>query len=114
MCKFGVVRFENGKNADIRYAYIYEPIVIFDFSRSVEERVNYEIIESIKNDIFFSSKYESGMKLFNVPHVIIFANFYPDQNKLSLDRWDIREVNEHNKKIVMNDISPDLMDIAWN
>ena len=100
VCKHNVVRFENGRNKDIRYAYNYEPIVVFDFSRSVEERVNYEIIESIKNGIFFSSKYECGMKIFNALHVVIFANFHPDQSKLSQDRWNIIEINEENKQFV--------------
>ena len=30
------------------------------------------------------------MGLYAIPHVVIFANFEPDQSKLSADRWDIR------------------------
>ena len=30
------------------------------------------------------------MRIYATPHVIIFANFPPDQSKLSYDRWDIR------------------------
>jgi len=64
-------------------------IVIFDFVRSKECYVSYEAIEAVKNGIFFSGKYESSQVVFNNPHVICFANFRPDESKLSADRWDI-------------------------
>jgi len=28
-----------------------------------------------------------------ISHVVIFANWYPDKSKLSLDRWDIRTID---------------------
>lgn len=62
---------------------------LFDFTRSLENYVSYEGIESIKNGIFFSGKYESGMCLYPTPHVICFANFKPDESALSNDRWVI-------------------------
>lgn len=80
-----------GKQADIYYAYQYEPVVIFDWPREAEERVPYGVIEAFKNGYFLSTKYECVPKRFQVPHVIIFANFQPDKSKLSLDRW-----NEYN------------------
>lgn len=83
------VRFENGKNADIKYAYNGEKIVVFDYARTIQDRVNYEAIESIKNGIYFNSKYMSGMRVYGHPHLICFANFLPDMSKLSEDRWDI-------------------------
>lgn len=82
----------NGKGADISYAYQGQGIVCFDFSRDTEERVNYSIIEQIKNGILFSPKYESGQKRFNHPHIIVMANFMPDRSKLSADRWVIIEI----------------------
>lgn len=80
-----------GKQADIYYAYQYEPVVIFDWPREAEERVPYGVIEAFKNGYFLSTKYECIPKRFATPHVIIFANFQPDKSKLSLDRW-----NEYN------------------
>lgn len=91
--KYGAVRFENNKSADIKYAWNGEEIVIFDYSRSQEDHINYEILECIKNGICFSSKYESRMKVFPIPHVIVFANFHPDMNKLSLDRWNVLRID---------------------
>ena len=88
----GAIRFENAKSADIKYAFNGERIVLFDFCRSLEGHVNYEVIESIKNGIFLSTKYESQMKVFASPHVCIFANFKPDRTKLSADRWEVLEI----------------------
>lgn len=80
----------NAKTADIAYGLPDEPrIVIFDFTRSMEDHVNYGAVEAVKNGMIFSSKYESRMRFFPIPHVVIFANFEPDQTKLSADRWDI-------------------------
>lgn len=82
---------EGGKRADIAYAYNYEKNVVFDFTRSQEEQVNYSTIESFKNGRIFSSKYESGLKLFAPAKVLCLSNFYPDKSKLSEDRWQILE-----------------------
>lgn len=80
----------NGKTADIAYGLPAEPkIVILDYTRSMEEHVNYGVLESIKNGMVFSSKYESRMKCFTTPHVVVFSNFEPNLEKLSADRWDI-------------------------
>lgn len=89
------LRLENGKNADIKHAYNGQKIVVFDFARTICDRVNYEVIESIKNGIFFSSKYNSSMKVFNSPHVLCLANFRPQEDKLSADRWDIQEIHNY-------------------
>lgn len=80
---------EGGKNADIGYAYNYEPYVIFDYTRCQEERVNYAVIESFKNGRLFAPKYESKLKVFESAKVICFSNFDPDREKLSQDRWQV-------------------------
>lgn len=79
-----------GKKADCLYGYNGERIVVFDLSRSTEEYTPYDTIEKIKNGVFFNTKYESGMRVFDQPHVVVFSNFWPDQEKMSSDRWDIR------------------------
>lgn len=68
--------------------------VIFTFSRSYEGHVSYDSIESIKDGLFFSGKYESKCFNFNPPHVIIMCNFKPNLECLSLDRWTIYEVKK--------------------
>lgn len=80
----------NGKTADIAYIYNGEKIVLFDYTRSMETYVNYGLLEGIKNGYLVSTKYMGCTKSFEKPHVIVMANFRPDYNKLSLDRWDVR------------------------
>lgn len=89
-----------GKSADVKYA-ISEmiasdkdvDIVLWDLPRSIGNMVNYQAIEEVKNGMFFSTKYESGMTIFNQPHIIIFTNSEPDVTKLSNDRWCIRRIS---------------------
>lgn len=79
-----------GKSADIYYAYFYEEVIFFDLARQKEDIVAYDVMENFKNGYFLSTKYQVKRVKFNVPHVVVFANFMPDQSKLSADRWDIR------------------------
>ena len=81
-----------GKHADIFFAYQFEKIVIFDWPRDHEDRFPYGVAESFKNGYFLSTKYEVKRVRFEVPHVVVFSNFYPDRSKLSNDRWEIYEL----------------------
>ena len=65
--------------------------MIFDIPRSKSDYMEhlYPVLEQFKNGQFFSGKYESKARLFPKPHVIVFANFAPETDKLSMDRWDI-------------------------
>lgn len=86
--------YVSGKASDIKCAIaqlkIKPEIIIWDIPRSIDDQyISYEAIESIKNGIFFSGKYESGMVIYNIPHVIIFSNNEPNLTKLSEDRWEI-------------------------
>ena len=81
-----------GKHADIRYAYAYQRIVIFDWPRSALDRFPYDLVEQFKNGSFFCEKYESRVVKFNVPHVVVFANQQPDLSMLSADRWNVAEI----------------------
>lgn len=98
----GEILYLSGKGSDMKYgvkSFIDNKenrlkVCLFDYTRTVENYISYEGIESIKNGIFYNSKYESGMVLFNPVHVVIFANFLPDETALSKDRWIIREITE--------------------
>lgn len=69
-------------------------LIIFDVPRSSKGYVSYQAIEKIKDGIFYSGKYESGMCRFNRPHVICFANEPPDEERLSSDRWNVVRYGE--------------------
>lgn len=89
-----------GKNNDILYGikeYLDKNeeiprIIVFDIPRCNLGHVSYQAIESIKNGYFFSGKYEGGMKRFNKPHIICFANYSPDKSHLSKDRWIVEKL----------------------
>lgn len=81
-----------GKYADVYYAYKGQRVVFFDWSRDHQEAFPYSVVENFKNGYFLSTKYESREFRFRPPHVVVFANWLPDQSKLSADRWDIRHI----------------------
>lgn len=84
-----------GKKNDILYcaAEFEADIYIFDFERSMEEYISYGAMEKIKNGFYMCSKYESKPIIRNCPHIICFANFEPDYDKLSHDRWHVVNLN---------------------
>ena len=82
-------------------------IFIFNFSRSMEKRISYDAIEKIKDGIYAQEKYESKMILRNAPHVIIFANWLPNMNKLSKDRWKIQNLQDLEKDLEIRQIMRD-------
>jgi len=91
--KLGATVLNNGSFSDLAFAIPENPkIIIFDLPRTIEGRVNYTAIESLKNGMIFSGKYESRTKIFNAPHIFVFANFPPDISSMSADRWNIIEL----------------------
>lgn len=87
--------FTNGGTRDIALAYNNKPVVIFDLSRTEDDRINYTVLEQIKNGRIWSPKYESKMKRFTPPHLIVFANQWPDVKKMSEDRWTLYELKKN-------------------
>jgi len=89
--------YVSGKAADLKCAIamakVKPKIVIFGLPRDQEEAVSYSGLEQVKDGIFFSGKYESGMTLMNIPHVIVFANFAPVRESLSQDRWEVHNLD---------------------
>ena len=66
--------------------------LIIDIPRNQGNNISYTFMEEIQNGMFSSGKYESKNVLFNVPHLIVFANFPPDLDKMSNDRWEVKEI----------------------
>src|SRR5579885_2553386 len=75
--------------------------LILDFPRTYEEKNSlYTCLEIVKNGYIEKDKYNSTCIDFidaNKLIIIVFANFLPEFCKLSLDRWDIRELKHYNK-----------------
>lgn len=105
LCRYLVVNHDaiyinGGKGNDILHVtaemlklkHMCSQLILFDFPRTLEGKVSYSAIESIKNGLFMSTKYEGGLININSPHLVIFANWAPDVTQLSEDRWDIRTI----------------------
>ncbi|UYD39109.1 MAG: replication associated protein [Wigfec virus K19_623] len=68
-------------------------LIIWDMPRANKGVISYTAIESIKNGLICNTKYETGVKMFNPPHILIFSNYPPqDVEQLSKDRWEIYEI----------------------
>lgn len=90
------ILYLSGKASDMKYGVMNFidaghniKAIMIDLTRSVENFVSYEGIESLKNGIYYNTKYECKMVIYDSPHIIIFANFEPEYEKLSEDRWNI-------------------------
>lgn len=84
------------KNGIVNYHKLtgfYPKLIVVDIPRSVDQKyLSWTGIEEIKNGLFFSSKYESGMVIMNSPCVLIFSNISPNRRKISNDRWVIKQI----------------------
>lgn len=85
---------EGGSKKDIACSYDGQPIVVFDIARNGECELNYSALESFKNGRIQSNKYESHLKRFETPHVIVLANWDLDYSKISQDQWDIYHLQD--------------------
>lgn len=103
-CKYMFVKhntlvIQGGKLADIMNIIfntnmdIVECIII-DVPRCNGNNISYNAVECILNGMITNTKYETGVKVFNPPNVIVFSNFEPIMEKLSEDRWKIINLND--------------------
>jgi len=108
----GVELFGNQKTADLALIIGHDPkIFIFDYSCSVEEVINYGVIEDVKNGFIISGKYASCRKIFARPHVLVMSNFEPDRSKFMAGRLHIIRLTRmqgvldlnHGDEIVVHD-----------
>jgi len=96
--KYNCLFCQGGKESDIMNLVFNRDMdatncVIFDIPRAHRGNVSYSALENIKNGLVCNTKYETGVKIFNSPHIICFANFPPSKpEELSQDRWIITEL----------------------
>jgi len=108
-CKFMYVKYkaitiQGGKMTDIMNIIFNinmdeVKMIIIDIPRNNGNMISYSAVECILNGMITNTKYETGIKVFNPPHVVVFCNLEPEINdknglpNLSLDRWKITEIN---------------------
>jgi len=92
MCHNMDATLVGGKKADMFYALAQlklmtgevPPIVIINLVKDTDMKyVSYAGMESIKDGLFFSKKFKSGMCMFNSPHLLVFANEPPDLSRFT-------------------------------
>lgn len=92
--ELGTAILVGGRSVDIKHAISKmieakrTPRVVF-VNVPRDGSVSYRALEEVKDGIFFSAKYDSGMCCFDSPHVVVFANFEPDKSRLSKHRWNV-------------------------
>jgi len=90
-----------GKRDDLAYAVdTSKSVFLIDVPRNQTIYLQYSILESLKDQMIFSPKYESGLKILSTkPHVTVFMNEEPDRNELTADRFCIIRPNPLNTNI---------------
>lgn len=81
-----------GKRDDMAFAVdASKEVFLINVPRGGMEYLQYTILEQIKDRMVFSPKYETTMKIIKKKtHVVVFCNEMPDMDKMSDDRYDIR------------------------
>lgn len=79
-------------NRIIKNGGLKSNIFIIDLPRS-RNHISYSTLESIKNGLLATCKYEGGQLVFNPPHIFVFANNEPVYDALSTDRWNVIKID---------------------
>lgn len=81
-----------GKRDDVAHSVDKtKTVFFFNIPRGGMEYMQYTILEQLKDRMVFSPKYNSTMKyLSHVPHVVVFCNEDPNMEKMSADRYIVR------------------------
>lgn len=67
---------------------------ILNLPRAMEDKdFIYQSIEAIKDGLVTATKYKGKTMIFDCPHVVVFANWRPHTFLMSLDRWQIHEID---------------------
>lgn len=98
--KHNVLVIQGGKLADIMNIIFNTDMeqceaIIIDVPRINKNNISYSAVECLKNGMITNTKYETGTKVFNPPHVMIFSNYLPEDDKLSKDRWKLYELHDN-------------------
>ena len=100
LCRFYLTKHDDaqvlgpGKRDDLAHAI--DPskrVFFFNIPRGSMQFLQYGVLESLKDRIVFSPKYDSKVKkLKSKVHVIVLCNEHPDMHKMSADRYNVREL----------------------
>lgn len=99
LCKYLVVKhgaiLVGGSRSNMYHCIIKskkKDLIIINIPRDDFDKIDYGGLEQIKDGLFFSGKYDSEVCVFNIPHVIVFANYEPQYHSLSKDRLVVHRI----------------------
>jgi len=101
ICRWALTKYPDkvqilriGKRDDLAYAIDEtKRCFIFDIPREQMTYLQYSVLESLKDQMIFSAKYESSLKVLRNPvQVIVFSNEKPDVTQLTQDRFHLIEI----------------------
>lgn len=76
-------------NKAVHFMWGGSEYVYVNITRSYEEYVSYSSLEDLKDGEMISPKYQGRNVMYHPAKVIVFANFYPNTNAMTKDRWEI-------------------------
>jgi len=95
-----------GKASDMKHAICqfhesegdYPTLLVMNIPKSYDKTyLNYDGIESCKDMLFRSGKYEGKSVIGNCPHLFVFANEEPDYSKMMGARWVVTNIGAGGK-----------------
>lgn len=98
MCRYALTKYPEraqvmriGKRDDLAHVIdVDKDLFLVDVPRDQMIYLQYSVLESLKDRMIFSPKYDSCLKILKkTPTVIVFSNEEPDMEKLTVDRYHI-------------------------
>lgn len=78
---------------------------IFDLPRALKKEKLHQFlagVESLKDGYVFDDRYKFQYEIIDSPGLLIITNTIPDLTLMSIDRWHIWKINEHNELLELN------------
>jgi hypothetical protein len=104
-CKYLIKKYEalclGGKVADMKNGIVMfkkfnketPDIILINLPKTFAiDFLSYNGLETVKDMVFYSGKYEGGMICGGCPHLFIFSNELPDIKKCDVNRWKIYNI----------------------
>lgn len=98
---FKIPKLQVAKASDLKnlvYKMADSATYLVDITRTISAQDSmddmYCALEDLKNGFVVNTKYETGMKCFARPHVVVFSNQMPDLTKLSGYKWSVFRVTD--------------------
>lgn len=79
--------------------------IVVDLPRNAKMKSIYEPLEGLKDGRMTALKYNGGFLKWPRPHVIVFANFWPNFEAMSMDRWVKRDITKKSQVLTSENSS---------